>query len=143
VDDYERAAEALRRSGFNPGKTEKDKILKLQFDSEMATAIKKMSELDPGARFKSYKIIQSIFNHYEKLIEEGTDAFKVIEGRGDNQIEYIDHKKYVDTSAKIADVIPGLLARLEEGFGIINISGEEVIEDQASDLHDWHQNKDH
>jgi hypothetical protein len=145
-DDYERVAEALKRSGFNPGKTEKEKILGLQFDSQMAIAIKKMSEFDPGARFKAYMMIKNIYDHYQKIIDLGPEAFvsKETTGKGETAVtvELVDYKRYVDVSAKIADELPGLLIKLEEGFAIVNVSGDEIKEDESTALRDWQQKKD-
>jgi len=47
----------------------------------------------------------------------------------------------VDVSAKIADELPGLLTKLEEGFAIVNVSGDEIVEDEASAMRDWHMKK--
>jgi hypothetical protein len=142
VDEYERVEEAMKKAGYNPAKVEKENILKLQFDSTMAAAIKKMGEYDPGARFKSFKMIQNIFNHFEELISKGPDAFMTTEGKGDNAISYTDYPRYVTTSTKIAEEIPSLLAKLEEGFGIVDVSGNEVLEEEgASTIRDWHRKK--
>jgi len=147
-DDYERAKEALRVSTYNPSKTEKENILRLQFNSSMAVAIKKMSDYDPGARFKGYKMIKTIFDNYEDLISKGPSVFSTTEtkGNGDKAVTSIftDYPRYVTTSAKIAEEIPLLLVRLEEGFGIIDISGDQKDEneDGASSIRDWHMSKE-
>ena len=141
-DDYERVQEALKRSGFNPGKTEKERLLSLQFDSQTAVAIKKMAEFDPGARFSAYMMIKKIYDQYQEIIDLGPKAFvsKETTGKGEDAItiESVDYKRYVDVSAKIADELPGLLNKLEEGFAIVNIAGEEVKADESSDMKDWH-----
>jgi len=145
-DDYARVAEALKRSGFNPGKGEKDRILSLQFDSNMAIAIRKMGNFDPGARFKAYMMIKNIYDHYQSIIDLGPNVFvtKETSGKGEDATttELVDYKRYVDVSAKIADELPGLLTKLEEGFAIVNITGEEVKEDESSVMRDWHMKKD-
>jgi hypothetical protein len=145
-DDYIRVAEALKRSGFNPGKTEKERILSLQFDSTMAIAIKRMSNFDPGARFRAYTMIKNIYDHYQKIIDLGPDAFvsKETVGKGDNAVttELVDYKRYVDVSAKISDELPGLLTKMEEGFAIVDVQGDEVKEDESSVMRDWHMKKD-
>jgi hypothetical protein len=144
-DDYVRVAEALKRSGFNSSKTERDKILSLQFDTKYALAIKKMASFDPGARFAAYMMIKSIYDYYKKIIDMGPDAFVTKEtvGKGEEAVttELVDYKRYVDVSAKIADELPQLLTKLEEGFAIVNISGEEVKEDESSVMRDWHIQK--
>jgi len=145
-DDYERVSEALKRSGYNPSKTEKDRLLSLQFDSQMATAIQKMASFDPGARFFAYKMIKNIYDHYQKIIDMGPEAFEVTtrQGKGDDAIETkeTDYKRYVDVSAKISDELPGLLTKLEEGFAIVNIEGDEIVEDEASAMRDWHMKRE-
>jgi len=145
-DDYERVEEALKKSGFNPGKVEREQILKLQFNSALAVAIKKMSEFDPDARFKAYKMIRNIFDHYETIIQLGPEAFQTstVEGKGDKMVttQYTDYKRYVDVSAKVAEELPGLLSKLEEGFAIVTIAGEEKDLDENSTMHEWHQSKE-
>jgi hypothetical protein len=145
-DPYERVKEALRRSGYNPTKTEKEKILSLQFDSDLAAAIKKMASFDPGARYKAYVMIKNIYDHYETLINLGPEAFKITTkvGRGEDAVETseIDYKKYVDVSAKISEELPGLLTKMEEGFAIVDVSGAAVIEDESSSMRDWHMKKE-
>jgi len=144
-DDYERVTEALKRSGYNPSKTERDRILSLQFDSQMAVAIQKMASFDPGARFFAYMMVKKIYDQYQKIIDLGPDAFvsKETTGKGEKvvTVELVDYKRYVDVSAKIADELPGLLTKLEEGFAIVNVSGDEIVEDEASAMRDWHMKK--
>jgi hypothetical protein len=48
-DEYERVKEALKKSGFNPSKIERERMENLQFDDKFATAIKKMGSFDPGS----------------------------------------------------------------------------------------------
>lgn len=149
-DDYDRAAEALKKSGYNPSKIERENILKLQFDSNMAGAIQKMSSYDPGIRFRSYKIVRTVFNEYEKLIKRGPVSVPDSVDEEDNKSIDTDYKKnpyfvdrYVVTSARIVDALPGLIAKLEEGFGVLDISGTEVAEnDSASTMRDWHLAKE-
>lgn len=141
-DDYERAEEALKKSGFNPGKVERERMLKLQWDSAFAEAIKKMSSFDPDARFKAYMMIKSIFDHFQALIEKGPEAFQTTEGEGDKIVKYTDYKRYVDVAAKVADELPGLLTKLEEGFAIVTVAGEDVEAGENSDMHEWHRAKE-
>ena len=146
-DDYERVLEALKRSGFNPGKVERERILDLRFDSAMAVAIKKMASYDPGARFKAFMMVKKIYDQYQTIIDMGPTAFttKTSTGKGDDKVETeeVDYKRYVDVSAKIAEEMPGLLHKLEEGFAIVNVEGDEKgLEGENSDLHDWHMGKE-
>jgi hypothetical protein len=145
-DNYERVKEAMTRSGFNPGKTEKERILSLQFDSATAVAIQKMASFDPGARFKSYLMVKKIFDEYQRILDRGPEAFQesTTKGEGDKAVTTteIDYKKYVDISAKITGELSALLAKLEEGFAVVNVSGEEVKEDESTALRDWQMKKE-
>lgn len=149
MDDYQRVAEALKQSGFNPNKVEKENILRLQFDTPMAVAIKKMASFDPGIRFRSYKIVRTVFNEYEKLIKRGPvnvpetseEGEVVIEKGADKSPYFVD--RYVITSSRIVEALPNLIAKLEEGFGIVDITGEQKDEDGGiSSLRDWHMGKE-
>jgi len=147
-DNYERVKEALKKSGFNPSKTERENILRLQFDNNMAIAIRKMASFDPGVRFRSYKIVRTVFNEYEKLIKKGptvapVDNNEELEDSGGKKNPYyID--RYVVTSARIVDALPSLIAKMEEGFGVVDISGNEVEEDNtgAATIREWHRSKE-
>jgi len=142
-DDYERASKALAKSGFVPSKTEREGILRLQFDDSMSAAIKRMSNFDPGARFKSYIMIKKIFDQYQSIVDKGPDAFQTIEGSGENMVVINDFPKYVNISAKIAEELPTLLVKLEEGFGVVDVSGKDVEDDAdgSSSIRDWHMSK--
>ena len=146
ADDYIRVQEALKRSGFNPSKTEKDRILSLQFDTQIALAIKKMGSFDPNARFMAYMMIKKIYDQYQFIIDQGPEAFKETTTKGDGEkattTEEVDYKKYVDIAAKIAGEISGLLSKLEEGFAVTTVSGEEIKEDESTALRDWQIKKD-
>jgi len=146
-DEEERVKEALRRSGYNPTKVDKERILSLRFDSNMAVAIKKMASYDPGARFKSFLMIKKIYDQYQTIVDMGTGAFKIVTrtGKGDDavEVEEVDYKKYVDVTTKITESMSGLLAKLEEGFAITTVTGDEIIAgEENSALRDWHTKKE-
>lgn len=144
-DDYERVKEALKRSKFNPSKTERENILRLQFDNNLAIAVKKMASFDPGIRFRSYKIVRMVFNEYEKLVRRGSggmpeDSDESEEGTKKN-ISSID--RYVVTTSRIVEALPSLIAKIEEGFGVVDIGGNEVEADAgASTIREWHRSKE-
>ena len=141
-DEYERVEEAMKLSGFTVGKGEKEKILNLNFDSDLAMAIEKMSKFDPGVRYSGYKMLKGVFERYESILNQGEEAFKTIEGKGESQIEYIDYKRYVDTTSKIIEAIPELVHQLEEGFGIVEKNKEDAEEESSTNsLRDFHRSR--
>lgn len=146
-DEYDRVKEALIKSGYTPSKTEREAMLDLRFNSDIAVAIKKMSNYDPGARFKAFLMIKKIYDQYQSIIDMGISAFEVemTTGKGDDKVttKETDYKKYVDVTSKIAEAMPGLLAKMEEGFAIVTISGDEMIAgEENSDIRDWHTKKE-
>ena len=117
-----KAEEAFKRSKFTPTKAQKEDMLKGRFGDDFAYAIQKMASIDSGARFKGRKMIVSILKQYERIIELGATGFvkKTIKGEGENASveEETDYQKYVNTSAKIAETVPMLIQKVEEGFGV-------------------------
>jgi len=140
ADRKKRVEEALKRSGFNPGVTEKEQFLRLNFGDKYAQAIERMGKYDPGARFRGYKMINNIMQQYEELIALGPGAFKKIEGKGEDAVEVTDIQKYVNTSAKIAANLAMLIERMESGFGI-TLGGDVDEEELGSVMGAWHKDR--
>lgn len=127
-DKDKRVIEALNKSGWSPGKKEREDIEALRFPENIALAVDKMSAIDPGARYKAYRMVHSIFKEFNDIIETGVEGFvvKTIEGKGENreEVETVDRFRYVQTASKIAETLPSLIKAAEEGFGI-KIKGED------------------
>lgn len=142
VDDYTRVDEALKASGYNPGSTEKKKILSLQFDSDMAEAIEKMREFDPGLRYRGYQMIRKVFDNFEEIIDGGITKFAVVTINKDgSETSDTDFKRYVDTNTKIIETIPELIQKLEEGFGVVD-ADIQSDESENNALVDFYRSKE-
>lgn len=145
-DHKRRVLKALEKSNYNPSRQELDRIKKLKFDDKTAQAIDKMSNFDPGSRFKAWRMLNTIMNQYMTIIEQGEDEFTEIkkefdaEGR-EIEIKIVDHQKYVTVTSKISEAIPGLLDKLESGFGIVVKGGDEDEDDYDNSMRDWHMGK--
>lgn len=136
----QRVTEALEKSGYNPGRAEKDRMLDLKFPERIVLAIDKMQKFDPGARFRGYKMINNIMQQYELIISSGPDSFTRMEGKGEEAEEVVDYQKYVNTSSKIAETVPMLIEKMESGFGVT--LGDAGSEEEVGDaMHTWHMNR--
>jgi hypothetical protein len=102
----------------------------LNIPSSVKEAIKKMSTFSPVARMIAKQIATTAFNNLQAMVNvnvqndfkisrnitSGTGKDKTVE-----QVEEMDwtgRKQYVDTVAKISDLLPDLLKQVEEGFGV-------------------------
>jgi len=115
-DDRARVVESLKRANYTPDRTLKADLLKLNFDEKWANAIERMSVVEPGIREKARAMIEKLIDNYENMCDP--DQYK-------DKDNVPDIKKFVDATTKIAQELPGLITKMEEGFGVTNRSEEE------------------
>jgi hypothetical protein len=119
-DDRARIEESLKRAGFTPDRSLKADLLKLNFDEKWAIAIERMAVVEPDIRDKARQMIEKLIENYEDMCDP--DQYKDKDG-------IPDISKFVNATTKIAQELPGLITKMEEGFGVSNRSEEE---DEAS-----------
>jgi len=139
LTNEKRAEEALKRSGYNPEPDEYERILKLQLSERMERAIDKMESFQPGARYFGWKALKSIFEEYQKIAQMKPSDFVKKSGSGDNMVVETDYAAYTNTTTKVVAALPGLIEKLEEGFGISASGVTEDEEEGHSILGQWHQ----
>ncbi len=115
-DNQSRIIEALKRANYTPDRTLKAELLKLNFDEKWALAIDRMAVMEPSIREKARSMIEKLIVNYEDLC----DPEKYSDKDGVQDI-----KKFVDATTKIAQELPGLIAKMEEGFGVSNRDEDE------------------
>ncbi len=115
-DNQSRIIEALKRANYTPDRTLKVELLKLNFDEKWALAIDRMAVMEPSIREKARSMIEKLIVNYEDLC----DPEKYSDKDGVQDI-----KKFVDATTKIAQELPGLIAKMEEGFGVSNRDEDE------------------
>lgn len=115
-DDRSRIAEALKRANFKADRTLNADLLKLNFDEKWANAIERMSKVEPGIRDKARGMIEKLIDNYEDLCDP--EKYK-------DKDDVKDAKKFVDATSKIAQELPGLISKMEEGFGVSHRNDEE------------------
>ena len=131
-NDMERVAQALVLSNYTPAKGIKDDISVLRFPEKFAIAIERMSRFEPGIRFKARKMIELILDSYESLCDK--NQYK------DKETKEVDVSKYVTATTKIAQELPSLIAKMEEGFGATTRSLDED-EQAIAFTRDWYINR--
>lgn len=108
-DPNVRIAEALKVAKYNPSKAVRGELLKLNFDDKWATAIERMSQVEPDIRDKARKMIEMILDNYEGLCDKA---------EYENEEGEVDVSKFVTATTKIAQELPSLINKMEEGFGV-------------------------
>lgn len=134
-----RVIEALSSSGFKP--IDKEKFLDIQFGERLEDAIIKMRSFIPGARYFGWKSIKNTYQNYLEILDKKAEEFVKTTGSGENVVTEIDYGTYANISTKLSAALPGLVAQLEEGFGVTLTASEEEEEGRA-ELRDWAQNRE-
>lgn len=104
------------------------------YSDAVKIAIERMSRYAPEARLVAKRIVQTIFQNYQKMVDVDVDkdfltTKKVGKGEDAEEITEMDwtgRKQYIDSVKTIAETLPNLIKQLEEGFGIELKKGEEV-----------------
>ena len=134
-NDMERVTKALELSRFTPTKAERNDIINLDFPEKLALAIDRMRRMEPDARFKARRMIEMIISNYENMCNR--DHYKEKDEDG-NFTGDVDITKYVNATTKIAQELPNMIAKLEEGFGVSSRSNDES-ESSTGYARDWYQ----
>lgn len=124
------AAEALK----DPDK--KRKFSNLEFPEKIKEAIEEMKKYNPDVRMVAKRIIQKTFNNLEKLTDADDESFIYLDDNGKKRTDWAGRKAYVDSVSKISDTLPGLVAQMEHGFGIVD--GKEQA--QKKSINTFHEN---
>jgi len=129
ADNKARIVESLKRANFTPDRTLKADLLKLNFDEKWANAIERMGQVEPGIREKARSMIEKLIENYEDMCDP--DQYTDKDGLQ-------DIKKFVDATTKIAQELPGLITKMEEGFGVSNRDDDD--EDTTGFDREYYQN---
>lgn len=128
-DNKARIVESLKRANFTPDRTLNKDLLKLNFDEKWANAIERMSKVEPGIREKARLMIEKLITNYETMCDP--DQYK-------DKDNLQDIAKFVNATTKIAQELPGLITKMEEGFGVSH--RDEDDEDKTGFDREYYQN---
>ncbi len=78
-------------------------------------------------------MVESIYEEYRQIIEQGRSAFEDDDGN-------IDFNKYTATMAKIRNELPSLIKTIEEGYGVTRTVGG-AGSDELAIYENWIKNK--
>jgi hypothetical protein len=86
-------------------------------------AIEKMKAYSPEARMVAKRMIQTMFQNFQKLVDVNPAEFVTKEYGGDGEVikeetDWTGRKQYIDSCSTISKTLPALLDQLEKGFGI-------------------------
>lgn len=123
------AAEALKDTD------KKRRFSNLEFPEKIKEAIQEMKKYNPDVRMVAKRIIQTTFNNLEKLTNVDTDSFVYEDAEGKKRTDWTGRKQYVDSVAKISETLPGLIAQMEHGFGIVD-SKDQAMKKSINTFHE-------
>jgi len=114
-NDQKRAIAAAERVwGANLSQKKYKEISSLDFDSRMIVAIEKMTHFQAGNRSKAKLAIEKAFDNLVEIAKTPLSEIK----------EISDKRAYVSTIKEINDLLPKVVRRMEEGFGVSETSGK-------------------
>lgn len=110
--DRVRVEKALRDSELADKLSEKERYdyMTLQFPDKILLAIDRMRKFNPKVRSRAKSMTLTMMNNLEKMIEITPQEMKIMS---------LDEKKSYSTLVKnVNDVLPELVIKVEDGFGI-------------------------
>lgn len=115
---------------------------------DVKRAILKMKTYSPDARMMAKKMAQGTFYKFQELLKVDVDkdfVKKVKTGKGDDaveteEIDWSGRKSYVDSATKIIEMLPELVKKLEEGFGITGTDKKDK-KNETSAIDRFHNSK--
>jgi hypothetical protein len=106
-----RLHKAWSAAGFDPEKTKERKLkTKNTWPELIESAMKKMEEYNPNLRFQANMAIATIFDNMKLLIAIPQQDLLKREAQ--------QQKQYIDMVTNINKEMPGIIKKLEEGYGV-------------------------
>lgn len=103
---------------FTKDSAKKLNYSKGEYPDEVKIAIEKMSKYSPEVRMASKRMIQAMFQSFQKMVSARPEEFVIIDKDGNKIPDWTAKKQYIDSCTKISEALPGLIKQIEEGFGI-------------------------
>ena len=103
---------------FPNDKIKRKAYAELAYPEEVKIAIDKMTRFSPDARLISKRMVQTMFHNFQKMVDVDNSEFYVKDKEGSLVPDWTAKKQYIDSCAKISEVLPSLIKQIEEGFGI-------------------------
>lgn len=105
-----------------------------KYPEKIKLAIEEFGRKSPEARLLAKKMVQDTFKRYQELLDVDVKKDFLITktiGKGDEKEEITEmnwsgRKAYADTADKIMEALPGLVKKMEEGFGVNEKKKNEV-----------------
>lgn len=112
---------------FKGNESVKREFGNMNIPDAVKSAMERMRRYSPDARLVGKRIIQSAFKNYQKLVNINVDTDFLIKDKDGVVIgtDWTGRKQYIDSTAKMSEILPSLIKQLEEGFGIEDIKKED------------------
>lgn len=111
---------------------ENEFVAKNNLSSDIKKGVEIFSNFKLGVRIRLKKMIDSMLNNFEKVINVDIDSpdFNVIGKDGENtgERDYDKIKKYTDTCINIRNKFSEILEQAEQSFGVAEVEEEERFE---------------
>ncbi len=98
----------------------KKKFIELEFNETMKAAIEEMKKYSPKTRALAMRILQTGFNNMYKMINVQVDDFKYKDDKGLEKMDWTARSQYINSVKNTSEMLPGMLAQMETGFGIVD-----------------------
>lgn len=123
---------------FTKDSSRKANYAKGEYPDEVKIAIEKMSKYSPDARLVSKRMVQAMFQNFQKMVNVDPREFISTDKEGTVTPDWTAKKQYIDSCTKISEALPGLIKQIEEGFGI---EEKKNTSDGAKAIDKFHQDK--
>ena len=126
VEDGKRVLVALDKSTLREklNSKELDRYTNLQFPDNIREAIRRTGHLEVRLRATTKETYTEIFENYQKI--KNLNNFKDNEG-------VVNYTEYMKISTLVANELPKLVKKIEEGMGIIDVDGVPGIDVDDAD----------
>lgn len=132
---YEYSYERVRvKFGQAPDKA---KVITGSISGKVKAGISRMEKFRLSPRVRAVKFMEKTLDHFDKLINVDLDG---AEFKKDGETDYTKKNQFINSLAKANDVIPILLARLENGYSVQDKKEVAEESDDVSFIDNLHEN---
>lgn len=107
----------FENSGWKPSEEIVRAFYENVWPESTKTACSRMEKFETEMRNQARKVYKKIFANFSKFAEVNDSDFKVVGEDNEEHIDFAARKQYVEYATKIAQEMPDILKKMEEGFG--------------------------
>jgi hypothetical protein len=128
----------LKESGWKPDGATIKLLQEDLWPEDLKVACDRMEKFETNLRNQARKVYKEIFANFEKLAKVKDSDFQLVDKEGNNLgIDFAARNQYVTYATRIAQEMPDIIKKMEEGFGTDEASTETGSNEKAIEL--WHK----